>query len=141
MPGDLQLIANGNISPATFVKLDGSNDDYVLQATAGSGSHGDPTIGISGTDTDRAPLSDLITTQYHAQQGEPCRVFRAGEICLLTLGTGGATPGERLKSDASGNGIAVTTDADFAGAVALETGASGTQIRVAVLSPQQQAAA
>lgn len=141
MPASLQLVANGNISPAVFVKLDTANDDYVLQSTAGTSSHGDPTIGVSGVDTDRAPLSDLIATQYHAQQGEPCRVYQAGEICLLTIGAA-VTVGQRLKSDANGNGIPESADGDYCGAVSLESSTVvGSQVRVVVLSPQQQAAA
>lgn len=136
-------MANGNISPAVFVKIDTTSgaDDKVIQATAGSGSHGDPTQGISGVETDRAPLSDLIATQYHAQAGEPCHVYTVGDQCLLTIGAA-VTQGQRLKSDANGNGIPVTSDGDFYGAIALEAGtASGQMVRVQVVSPQSMAAA
>ncbi|HEV3342601.1 MAG TPA: hypothetical protein VG125_19670 [Pirellulales bacterium] len=135
------LMANGNISPACFVKLDTGNDDYALQATAGSGSHGDPTIGISSESTDQPPLSDLITTFYHAIAGEPVRLYGAGDICSLVAGAAISTE-RRLKSDANGNGIPVTSDGDFIGAIALETcSGSGQKVKVQVVSPAQMAAA
>ena len=129
------LVANGNISPACFVKLDTANDNYGLQAGAG-----DQTIGISSEATDQPPLSDLITTQFHAVAGEPIRLYGMGDICLLVAGAA-ITTERRLKSDVNGNGIPSTADADFIGAIALETcAASGQKVRVQVISPAQQRA-
>jgi len=135
------LVANGNISPCRFVKLDTANDQYGLQATDGSASHGDPTIGVSGQDTDQPPLSDLITTFYHAIATEPIRLYGAGDQALLEIGAA-VTTERRLKSDANGRGIPVTSDADFVGAIAIQTGTgSGQRILVQVVSPSQMTGA
>lgn len=135
---DIQFVANGAIPMASFVKIDTADsgaDDYVLQCGAG-----DAPIGVSGVDTDRAPLSDMISTQYHAQQGEPCRVYQGGDVCLLAVGAA-VTQGQRLKPNASGQGIPVTADGDFWGAVALESSSvAGSYLRVLVASPLQQVA-
>lgn len=128
-----KLMANGNISPAVFVKLDtnAGNDDYALQATAN-----DDIIGISGVGTDQPPLSDLISTQYHAQAGEPVRLHPDGDVCLLTIGAA-VVQGNRLKSDNSGRGVPIATSGatlQKIGAVALESSTVvGSQIRVQVM--------
>lgn len=126
-----RLVAGGNIYPCRFVKMSTAADDRGLQATAN-----DAPIGISYPEGRYAPLSDVVTTNYHAIEGDPIGLYGDGEQCLLELGSGGATRGGRLKADADGKGVAVattgTTIQQF-GAVALESGSESEKIRVFVL--------
>lgn len=117
--------ARGNIVPATFVRLDTSSNFGVLAAGAGS-----QIIGIASEAGREAPLPS-VSTVYAAQIGEELHVRGVGEVCLLTIG-GNVNPGDRLKSDASGQGVVTTTNGDEYGAIALESGASGQQIMVVV---------
>lgn len=55
-----------------------------------------------------------------------------GAVAKLTLGTGGATKGDWLKSDAAGAGVATIVNKDIVGAQALETGNAGEVISVLV---------
>lgn len=127
-----QLVANGNISPCRFVKIDttAGADNYGVQAGAN-----DITIGISGQGSDQAPLSDLVSTVYHAQAGELIRLHPNTDVCLLEIGAA-VTQGQRLKSDSSGRGVpGATSGATLQqyGAVALESSSNvGAKIRVQV---------
>jgi hypothetical protein len=119
--------ARGNIVPATFVKLDTATNFGVLAAGAG-----DQIVGIA-SEAGREPPLPSVSTVYAAQNGEECHVRGQGEVCLLTIG-GSVSPKDRLKSDASGFGVATTTNGDEYGAIALESGASGQQIMVQVVT-------
>ena len=55
---------------------------------------------------------------------------------MLTLG-GTVTRGDRLKSDASGQGVTTTSTGDEIGAEALAGGASGDMVPVRVLGSMQ----
>ncbi|HWA97909.1 MAG TPA: DUF2190 family protein [Pirellulales bacterium] len=129
-----RLLANGNIYPCRFVKVDGSNDDYGLQAGAG-----DPVIGISGTGTNYPPLTDQSVSAYHAQAGDPISLLGDGEEALLEAG-GSFAAGAKLKSDSSGRGVALANSGlEEVGAVALEAaGASGQLVRVQVACNRNQ---
>lgn len=128
-----QFIADGNIAPMCFVKASGaSGDNRCLQAGAG-----DPIIGISQQQQRNAPWGPL-QDGYAAKQGEQLRVFGLGEVTWLLVG-GTVAVGNRLKSDANGKGIATTADGDEYGAIALEAGTSGQQIRVQVQLGQRGA--
>lgn len=120
-----QLVANGNIPPSVFVKIDTSKNHAVLKNAAAT----TPSIGISGTST-KAPPGISGSSTNHAEQGDPCEVFSIGDICLLTLG-GSVTRGDRLTSDANGAGVTAATTNEY-GAIALESGSSGELIRVQV---------
>lgn len=123
-------VANGNISPCRFTKVDSSIAKGVVQAGAN-----DAVNGISQEAWASAPVP-ANTTGYAGTAGLPMGVYTLGSICLLELGTGGATAGGYLKADASGKGVAVattgTTKQSF-GAQALETGLAGEFIRVRVV--------
>lgn len=54
-------------------------------------------------------------------------------VSQLQLGNGGATYGNRLKSDTNGRGIAISAAADVAMAIARESGSSGEQISVFII--------
>lgn len=63
--------------------------------------------------------------------GEEVNV-QTGAVAKLTLGSGGATKGDWLKSDAAGAGVTTTTDKNIVGAQALETGSENEVISVLV---------
>lgn len=109
-----QLIAGGNILPASFVKVSTAADTTALQAGAG-----EKTIGIVNKYPRTRPNIDSATA-YHAIAGDDIELFGLGDICLLKIGTGGCTRGDYLKSDASGSGVTAGTG-EFAGAIALQT--------------------
>ena len=64
---------------------------------------------------------------------KPVEVVLPGNIAKLTLGSGGATKGCYLKSDAAGAGVATTTDRDIVCAIALEAGDDTEVISVLVI--------
>src|SRR5258708_2594224 len=127
------FIANGNINPSVFVKLDvtAGNNFKVLQAAANT----DRIIGIS-QDSTYQPPGLVGATTVAAAAGQPIQVFGVADVCLLSIGAGGCTAGDYLTSDASGNGVVLTlTDGAvirFYGAVALETNAANDLGRVVV---------
>lgn len=125
-----RLVAGGDVYPSRFVKMSTTADDQGLQATAN-----DQLIGVSYEGGKFSPLSDLVSSNPHAESGDPIGLYGDGEQCLLELG-GSVTRGGRLKADADGKGVAIattgTTIQQF-GAIALESGSSGEKIRVFVL--------
>lgn len=125
------LVAGGTIRPSRFVKLSAAADHQGLEADAN-----ERVIGISGEGGKFPPLDDLVTTNVHAAAGDPIRLYGDGDICLLELGSGGATRGGRLISDNDGKGVAMATSGttiQHFGATALESGSNGDKIRVQVL--------
>lgn len=127
-----QLVANGNIRPFRFVKIDttAGNSHFGLEADAN-----DKLIGVCGGETNQPPLSDLVSTNYHAQAGQHIKLHPDGEETLLQLG-GTVVQGDRLKSDNDGQGVVIATTGttiQHYGAIALEAGDSGERIRVQVL--------
>lgn len=52
----------------------------------------------------------------------PVEVLTIGQIAKLTLGSGGATIGDKLASGEDGEGIVTTSDQIWVGAIALEDG-------------------
>jgi len=125
-----RLVAGGNVYPARFLKMSTVADDRCLQADANA-----QLIGISYPEGKYSPLSDLVTTNYHAVAGDSVGLYGDGEQCLLELG-GTVTRGGRIKADADGKGVAVATTGTTLqqyGAIALESGVSGDKIRVYVL--------
>jgi hypothetical protein len=125
--------ANGNITPASFVKLDTSGDGLVALAGAG-----EKVVGVSQAGTRRTPYESL-DDGYAAIAGEDLEVFGIGEECWLQI-AGTITQGDRLKSDASGYGVAVASNNDEYGAVARQAGVSGQLIRVQVIPFSQYGA-
>lgn len=125
------FIAGGNIYPCRFVSMTATGatpaDRTVFQATAGAGTEGDSISGVSHEGTRR------FDSDYAGIAGDHLRVHGLGDQALLELGSGGATAGVLLKSDANGKGIAVTTDQDRVGAVALQAGAAGAKILVQIV--------
>lgn len=118
------LTASGNIYPSRFVKISGSR-------TAALAGAGDACSGISQVGTNKAPIPG-VTSQYAAESGETLQIHGLGAFCLLELGTGGATYGNLLKSDANGKGVAASSG-DECGAKAMESGSAGEIILVQVI--------
>lgn len=124
------FIANGNVLPYSFVKMDATAPFKVIQAAAAS----DVPIGIAAEYTQATPLPSDSSTQYAATAGNELRVYSVGTRCLLKAGSGGLTVGNRVVSDASGNGVTGTTG-QISGAVADGSAASGELCWVLVTDP------
>lgn len=129
-PMSMSFVASGNIYPARFVKLNTSAMGQVTQSGAG-----EKCFGISQEGSYNVPYLAL-DDGYAAIANIPLEVFVAGAVCLLTLG-GTVTRGDRLKSDASGQGVTTTSTGDEIGAEALASGTSGQMIPVRVLGSMQ----
>lgn len=118
-----QLQASADTLPFRFVKVTGAKTG----ATAGANER---IIGISGPSTRYAPLSDLVTTNNHANTGEPLNVRGDTEVCLVTSGAA-FSAGVALKSDASGRAVAIATSGaatQNVGAIALEAATAADQL-------------
>src|SRR5574341_14624 len=117
-------IANGNIAPSRFIKIDTTNEGRVLQAGAG-----DRVIGISQAGTRR---SDYVANDgFAAKVNEPIRYFNEKDEESIPLELGGTVArGDRVKSDANGKGVTAGTDKDQYGAIAIVSGVSGEIIPV-----------
>lgn len=122
-------VANGNIAPARFVKIDTTADGKVLQCGAG-----DQVYGVSQPGTRRTPYGSL-DDGFAAIAGENLQIYGLGEKeIMLELG-GAVTRGDRLKADANGKGVTTTSANDEVGAVAMASGASGDLVPVEVIGP------
>ena len=123
-----QVKAGGDINTARFVNLSTSDDNTVLEADAN-----ETVFGISSESAQDAPIPSASTLA--AAAGDYLRVYQPGEVCLLKIGSGGVTAGDKIKSDADGQGVAAattgTTEQHY-GAIALETAAEGALARVKV---------
>lgn len=127
-------VAAASIHPSRFVMLD-TADGKVIEATAGGKIYG-----ISQPGQRNTPYSSL-QDGYCAIAGENVRVYGPGEDskCLLEIGAGGCSPGDRLKATTNGVGIATTADGDEYGAVAEFAGVSGQLVMVLVTTGQRGA--
>lgn len=125
-----QLKAGGDINPCRFVDITGS-------FTVSEADASDIPLGISGEATRDAPLPSGQSA-LHAKSGDAATVYVMGNVCLLEIGTGGVTAGDRLKPDADGKGITSGTAGEIVGAVALETASADEFAKVFVLSPGSQ---
>lgn len=121
--------ANGTIAPAVFVKLDTTADNAVIAAAANT----DFTVGISQIGQKRAPGLPGSSTTIAAEAGDFIQLFGVGDVCLLTIGSGGCTAGDMLTSDGSGNGVTASS-AQIVGARALQTVAASAQALVQILA-------
>ncbi len=129
MSAETQLKAGGDINRCRFVNLSTTDDFTVLEADSNERIYG-----ISGDSAQDAPIPSASTLA--AADGDYLVVHTDGDVCRLCLGSGGATAGDLLKSDADGKGVAVagsgTTEQHY-GAEALETGLENELIRVRVI--------
>ena len=125
------VVGSGSVNPSTFVKQ-GPSAYQCQQASAGS-----VTIGIAQEGSRYAPIDGATTeagdyTGAAGYTGDQLHVYSLGDVCLLTLGSGGATVGALLASDASGCGVVATGTQNY-GAQAIEAGNSGDLVRVQVI--------
>lgn len=127
------LKAGGDINPSRFIRLDTSDDNTAVECSAATAA----ILGISTDATKVAPQDGASTLA--AEAGDHVEWRKDGDVALLELGTGGATRGDTLTSDANGQGITTTTDANFYGAIALESGSAGDKIEVLVTAYRQRA--
>lgn len=131
-------MANGNISPNRFVKLDTTTTGRVLQCGAG-----DPIWGVSEKGTRLPPLSDgniNLDDGFAAIAGWPLGVYGPGDLEgteILVKAGGTIAIGDRLKSDASGQAVTASTPGDQYGAKALRSAVSGELVAVQLLFPAQ----
>lgn len=124
-------VANGNITPSSFVKLDTTTEGRVLQCGAGNKIYG-----IAQPGTRMTPLAGLDDGNA-AIAGENLMIYGPPEKdVMLTLG-GTVTRGDSLKSDGSGFGITTTSTGDWIGAIALDSGVANDIIPVQVIPPTQ----
>lgn len=118
--------ANGNLSTSVFVVFDTTNNKAVNQAA-------DATHWITGVSQEYAKLAPLANATTYAADtlGDPVLVYQEGDECWLNATSAGWTSGDRLTSNASGQGIAAS-GTNFYGAVALTTmtGAGLGQVKV-----------
>lgn len=110
-------VAGGDILPRRFVKQ-GTTAGVLLQAGAG-----EPPVGISASGTHTANVAGFDDGKA-AVAGENVRTYReTDQVCDIEAGAAFSI-GARLKSDASGRGIAVSANNDQYGAVALAAAAA-----------------
>lgn len=118
--------ASGNIYPARFVTVSGR---YTV---AESDSGATKILGVTAEHTRNTP--DSNGSSYHAISGDHVTLRRIGDVCKLTIGSGGCTAGDFLKPDNDGKGVTATTG-NVAGAIALETASENELCDVQVLPP------
>ena len=124
--------AGGNIYPASFVKIDPTADNQVVQATAAT----DKIIGVSQKGTDRAPYNGL-DSNYAAVLGEELLIYQVGETCWITTG-GSVTAGDKLVATTNGAALGGPTDGQYYGGHATQTAPANKFIEMMV-QPGQQA--
>ena len=128
MFGSFTKVANGNIEPCRFVKLDSSGDGLAVRCGAGENMYG-----ISQKEPRVIALSGAITvsgSEYAAIAGEMLNIYGPGDDeAWLELG-GTVVAGAYLKSDADGKGVNAGTDKDKVGAQAMQAGTAGKLIKV-----------
>jgi hypothetical protein len=123
-------VANGNITPARFVKVDTTTDNHVLQCGAN-----EKCVGISQKGQRSAPYPGL-QDGYAAIAGESLQVWSLDETAPLEYG-GTVAAGDYLESDASGRGVACTVDGHYYGAIAGQAGVIGQVCEVLVVLGQK----
>ncbi len=117
-------ISGGNINPKRFVTQQTDADLTVEESNTS-----ELPVGVSGIGTKYAPIPE-VTTNYHAENGDPVWVHGLGEECWLTAG-GAITAGDLLKPDTDGKGVTASAG-DKYGARALTSATSGEDCRVFV---------
>lgn len=136
---------NGNVKPNRFVKQDTTARMKVLQATDGSGSHGDQIFGISDQGVWQPPLvipggSQPLDDGYvGTASSPPITVWKEGAEVYILSGASFSVD-DRLKADSDGRGITASVTADNVGAIALEAATAANQRRlVRIIAPAEKA--
>lgn len=110
-------LAGEDILTSRFIKH-GSSDGVFLEGNADDVVHG-----ISHDGSRNVPALGLSTVNT-ANSGDPMLAYGMGDICLLTIGSGGVTRGDRIKCGAAGVGLAAAGTATSY-AIAIQSIASG----------------
>jgi len=125
------FIANGNINPSVFVKIDSTINFGVIQAAAAT----DKIFGVSDDGTYQPP-GVTGSDGYAAHQNQPIKVYADGDVALITVGVAAITAGDYLKSDANGKAVTVVftlgAGTIFAGGQTLESANPGELARMFV---------
>lgn len=128
---------SGNILPSYFVIVDPAETiGYCKVAASASVDADNWPLGVSQEGTKDAP-GTTGASAYAATDEDPIDVYGQGDVCLLTIGSGGCTAGQLLKPDSTGKGIIIDTSsggAQFYGARALETAIEDDLCRVQVMT-------
>lgn len=117
-----QLIAGGNISPSTFVKVSTAANKTCLQAGANERVVGVSQVGV------KDPPGVSGASAYAAVAGDTVQLFGKDDICPVLVGSGGVTRGANVKSDASGAAVLSATTGttmQWVAGEALETASEG----------------
>jgi hypothetical protein len=114
----LSGLANSTIGVSNFVVIDTTTGNAFDQASSNSQF----LIGVSQEFGNNPPIPGAV--ENAGVQGESIMVYSVGEICLLNASSAGWTAGDRLTSNASGQGI-TASGANYYGAVARTTLVSG----------------
>lgn len=122
-------VASGTIQPARYVSLDTANSMQLSQ----TGANG-TIFGISGNWSNGVTLNGS-SPPPHATIGQQVVGYIAPTICQLTIGTGGCAVGDKLASDANGQGVVTTTSGVSYGSIALQAVAAGQIAQVATVPP------
>ena len=123
------LLANGNVSPFRFIKIDATSSSANTYDNQGVqvDSAIDNVVGVSDGSTKSA------TSSLHAEANDPI-TLQGGDVVLVECG-GAVARGSRVQADSSGKAITAVVTAGpafrYQGYVALEAGASGRIIRIA----------
>jgi hypothetical protein len=138
MEGLQVYVANGNIAPSTFVKIDGSlttPNQGNMVITAGSG---DSPIGVAQKGTRYTPLPNAagqatLDNGFAAIQNQDIGVYLLGASAPMLLG-GSCNAGDWLKPNTNGDGsaIATSTPGDHVGGRATMAGIAGQIIDMQV---------
>lgn len=130
------FIAGGDIFPARFVRITG--EFTVSQCSASTQS----IIGVSQEGTFAPPnLATLLggtesglAASVVNGTGQSLKVFGLGDVCMITTGSGGATAGTKVKSDADGKAVNIGTAAGTynVGGTALNTVNEGEKVLIQV---------
>lgn len=126
MPG---YIAGGTIAPKVFVKHD-TNAYKVVTAGAG-----DPILGVSQQGQKVAPGTPGADSTVAASSGDQIDIYAPGDYVVVTVGSGGLTAGQWIKSDGSGGAVAHTTGAAMVAGRAEHAAAAGELVHL-FLYPQ-----
>jgi hypothetical protein len=114
--------ANNSIQICSFVKLDTSSNDRVIQATSAS----DKVIGIASVYPNEPPIPLNSSPTVAAIAGQGIAVYQPGECTILTAGSQGWTSGDLLVAGANGAAYTATTGNHY-GARALATVTAGSK--------------
>lgn len=118
--GGPAFVAGGTIAPFTIVKL----NTTVRQVINSAATTDTAIIGVSQPGQKGAPGVAGSSTTTAAVSGDSIQVIVGGNVCKVTLGSGGCTVADNLTTDASGNAVTASAG-NYCVGWALETGNSG----------------